>query len=433
MGLKSAPLVVRQTFEELRRSMGKPLSLHTISGGHYVYEYSSSRNKAGKAVIKTFYLGHITEQGRFIAKGQKELAGLEVREAGAQPAGEPYDEREAIVLRNLSMNGRMSMAKLAKRVGMSVTGTRHFVKRMEEKYQIRYFAEVNTLKLGFLRYIALVKFEDKVPTVKEIKEAFEDDPHVALVAMTKGIYDMIVIFYLENTANIANFVYQWRSTTALPSYTALWNITPLDMASGITIPLRKNIAELITSSADNSSIGLSKIENYVLKETMDSVKQDFKNIDKKYVLNSGRSNYAYYKLRDNGIIERATVTIVLPRLQYNAIFITETNNYRDFVANHDQRYMDIVNHDFLINKYVFRGDMGVPDSIFQICPIFDSFSFQKIKEELDSTQGTKTTSMIITDFVVGELCYRNFDPMYTTIYSTLIKHGKLLDKDKLSY
>ena len=113
------------------------------------------------------------------------------------------------------MNGRMSMAKLAKRIGMSVTGTRHFVKGLEKKYNIRYFAEVNTLKLGYLRYIALVKFEDKIPKVEEIKEAFENDPHVAFVAMTNGIYDMMIIFYLENTESLTNFIYDWRSSKAL--------------------------------------------------------------------------------------------------------------------------------------------------------------------------------------------------------------------------
>jgi DNA-binding Lrp family transcriptional regulator len=442
MGLKTAPPTVRQAFEELRRSLGKPLSLHRISGQHYVYEYQSSRSpKSGKTVIKTFYIGHITDEGKYIAKGQKGLAGLEVREESFRELeSTAYDERDAIALRNLSMNGRMSMAKLAKRIGMSVTGTRHFVRRLEKKYNIRYFAEVNTLKLGYLRYIALVKFEDKIPSVKEVKEAFEDDPHVALVAMTKGIYDMVVIFYLESNALISNFIYDWRRSKALSRYTAKWYITPLDMASGITIPLRKKVVEWVTEGATPKTekdrqfgTRLTKIEGLILKEMTVDGAQDFNEIDKKYSWGLGRSNYAFYKLVKNGVIERTTITVVPSHLSYNAIFVTETNNYKKFTENQDQRYLNLISRSNpLIDKYVFRGDMGIPDSIFQICPIFDPTTFQNIREELNFTPGTRTDSMIITDILVGSLCYRNFDPTYTTIYDTLIKHGKVV-KNKIVY
>jgi DNA-binding Lrp family transcriptional regulator len=310
---------------------------------------------------------------------------------------------------------------------------------MEEKYDIRYFAEVNTLKLGFLRYIALVKFEDKIPTVHEVKEAFEGDPHVALVMMTKGIYDMVVIFYLESTALVANFIYTWRSSNALPNYTAKWNITPLDMASGITIPFRSQIIEWVANNATKQEklmfgIKLTATESLVLKELVINGVQNFNEIDERYSLGLGRSNYAFYKLREKGVVERVTINLAKIPIQYNAVFITETNNYNEFTKNQDQRYMDIIKEtNPPINKYVFRGDMGIPDSIFQICPVFNETTFQKAREELGSTSGTKTDSMIITDIVVGSLCYRNFDPRYTTIYDTLVKHRKLMRENRASY
>lgn len=440
MGYKTAPQVVRQTFDELKRSLNKPLSLHVISGSYYVYEYSSAKSaKSSKTVIKTFYIGHITEHGKFIAKGQKELAGLEVREGHDQPAGEPYDEREAIVLRNLSMNGRMSMAKLAKRVGMSVTGTRHFVKRMEEKYNIRYFAEVNTLKLGFLRYIALVKFEEKIPSVQEVKEAFKDDSHVALVAMTKGIYDMIVIFYLEAVTPIANFVYEWRKSTALPDYTARWYVTPFSIAFGTTMPFRKEVAKGISESLvknkDKSGLiaKLSQNEGLVFKELLLNGNLDFKDIDKSYGLNQGRSNYAFYKLKEKEIIERVTVTINPLNLRYNAIFITETNNYKKFIENQDKRRLDIISQKGLVNKDAIRGDIGTPDSVLHIRPIFEESDFQEFQKELKATSGTDTYNMVITDIVIGSLCYRNFDYRHTPIYDLLVKHDRLQPKEKIEY
>lgn len=268
----------------------------------------------------------MSKDGKFVSKDDVQAKQEVVVQEPAPVSSNVVDEREAIALRNLSMNGRMSMAKLAKRIGMSTTGARHFVKRLEEKYNIRYFAEIDTLKLGYLRYIALVKFEDRIPKIDEIKLAFENDPHVALVAMINGDYDMIVIFYLENNTSLANFVYGWRSSTALPGYTAKWYITPLGMASGITIPLRRQFAENIvgtklieTGEVNTIPSMLTDVERVVLKELVLDGAQDFGDIDRKYGLNPGRSNYAFYKLKEKGIIERITLTMKPVGLKYNAI------------------------------------------------------------------------------------------------------------------
>jgi DNA-binding Lrp family transcriptional regulator len=441
MGVRAVPEEVRQAFEQLKLATGKRLSLHTISGQYYVYEYSSATSaRTGKTVVKTYYIGHITKEGKFIAKGERKLAMLEVREGGPK-AEEQYDEREAIALRNLSMNGRMSMAKLAKRIGMSVTGTRHFVKRLETKYNIRYFAEVNTLKLGYLRYIALVKFEDKIPTVKEVKEAFEDDPHVALVAMINGIYDMMVIFYLKNTELLANFIYGWRRYKALPSYTAKWYITPLDMTVGVTLPLRRQFTESVIGTELTKSeriktaqAPLTNIERVVLEELILAGAQEFGDIDRKHGFNPGRSNYAFYKLKEKGIIERVTLTIGPSNLKYNAIFVIQTNNYDKFVENQDKWFTNTISFDKqIINENAFTGDMGIPDSILHIRPIFDETTFHKTKERLDLIDGTETKSMILTDVIIGSLCYRNFDPRYTKIYDTLVELNKISPQNKIDY
>ena len=70
MGFKSAPREVQQAFTELKQRLGKPISLHKISGNYYVYEYSSVKDqKREKTVIKTSYLGSISKDGRFVSKG----------------------------------------------------------------------------------------------------------------------------------------------------------------------------------------------------------------------------------------------------------------------------------------------------------------------------------------------------------------------------
>ncbi len=444
MGLKSAPEEVKRAFAELKQRLGKPISLHRISGKYYVYEYSSVRDqRKGKTVIRTSYLGRLSGEGKFVPKGG--LLQAEQGEDAVKPeparVDNKVDKREAIALRNLSMNGRMSMAKLAKRLGMSTTGARHFVKHLEEKYSIRYFAEVDTLKLGYLRYIALVKFEDRIPKVEEIKKAFEDDPHVALVAMIKGVYDMMIIFYLKNNTSLANFIYDWRSSKALPSYTARWFITPLGMASGITIPLRREFVDNIFEK-QLDKVGLDKttltmltdVERLALKEFMIDGAQDFGDVDKKYGLGLGRSNYAFYKLKEKGIIERITLTMKPVGLRYNSLFITETNNYKMFVNSREKWLQNMIAIDKpWINKYAYRGDMGIPDSIFCIRPIFENDELHETLEGTDSIRGTKTQSMIITETVIGCLCYRNFDLTHTKSYERLMKRNKIENDDKIEY
>jgi DNA-binding Lrp family transcriptional regulator len=445
MGLRNAPQEIQDAFRELKRKLNRPMTLHIIDGNYYVYGYSSARDqKKDKTVTKTFYLGSLSKEGKFVFKGDKTGAAIAEPETTSLSSG--IKEREAIALRNLSMNGRMSMAKLAKRIGMSTTGARHFVKNLETKYEIKYFAEVDTLKLGYLRYIAFVKFEKGIPKLEEVKEAFRSDPNVIFVAMTEGSFDMIVIFCIEydikDPNSITTFVYGWRSKTALPKYAARWYITPLSLSIGFTIPLRKEFTTLLKNKIrDNSKGAVGKMPNQinemefnVLNELITEGKQNFEDIDKKYSMSKGRSNYAFYKLVKNGILERVTLTINPPDLKYNAVFINQTNNYDEFMKCRFESLKEgIVTTELGINRYALKGVSGMPDSVYYVAPIFKDDEFYKIKERLETFGGTTTENMIITKIVVGSLCYRNFDPVYTTVYKILEKNHSVPLQEKLDY
>jgi DNA-binding Lrp family transcriptional regulator len=239
---------------------------------------------------------------------------------------------------------------------------------------------------------------------------------------------------------MANFIYDWRSSKALPGYTARWYITPLSMAFGITIPLRKPFAEEIGARSElkvdkgTEASRLTAIEGHVLKEFIIDGAQNFGDIDRKYDLGSGRSNYAFYKLEERGIIERITVTMTPPGLKYNSIFITQTNNYKEVARSRDEWFKDTITFDIpILNKDAFRGDMGIPDSIFYIRPIFDETNFHKTKEKLGLIKGTETECMVITNVIIGSLCYRNFDPTYTETYKNLLKQGKVRLIESVDY
>jgi len=176
------------------------------------------------------------------------------------------------------------------------------------------------------------------------------------------------------------------------------------------------------------------VESTTLKELVLDGNQDFKALDMKYGLGQGRSNYAFYKLKEKGIIERITLTITPPNLRYNAVFITETNHYKKFIeVQHQYRLHLIRQENLIINKDAYRGDMGIPDSILHIRPIFGESEFQNARKELDSIAGTKTDSLIITDIVTGRLCYRNFDIVHSPIYNDLMKQGKVPNLSPTDY
>ena len=423
MSVEDAPKPVQDTFEALRQELGKKLSLHLISNHYYVYEYETVRDQARrKTIVKTYYIGHITKEGKYISKEQRRLENMEARSMGHQMQVQDdakYDEKEAIALRNLSMNGRMSMNMLSKRIGMSVTGTRHFVKRLEEKYKIRYIIELNEFKLGYQRYIAFIKFNGTIPTRNKIISAFKDNPNTILLMATKGTYDLVAIFYLNNDDLLTYFLYRLRNSSALNTYTWEAYVTIVSKYDGTTIELREPFFELLKNKTTGvkekttNQYTLTKNEYLLITALSKNGKEDFKTIDERYGLGRGRSNYMFYKLRQKGVVNRITISIDPPGLKYNAIFLMQTNNYKNFGASRKRWLQDtLVNISPFVNKYIFIGDIAMPDGVFHMAPIFRDEDFSRLNNELTSIKGTNVNTLIITDLILGSLCYRNFDNNY---------------------
>ncbi len=431
---EQVPKPVKDAFEALRLTLGKKLSLHRISGHYYVYEYSTLRDATlRKTIVRTYYLGHITDDGKYIAREHRKLAGLETRRAERHQS-EEYDDREGIALRNLSMNGRMSMAKLSKRIGMSVTGTRHFVKRLEEKYGIRYFASINMFELGYLRYVAFVKFKGAKPSTKELKDGFENDSNVALVAETKGKYDLMIILYLDKNDHASRFIYRWRSSNILSSYTARMYISIIEESEIDEILCRLPFLELLKDKLGDKKAILSKVEYSVLKSLSNDGHKDFTEVDKEHNLENGRSNYAFYRLKERGIINRVTITMEPPHLKYNAIFIMRTENYKLFNEYRKEWLKEIISDEKpWINKYTFTDDIGAPDSVLHIAPIFNDMELSSINEKLNSIKGTSNENLIITNVVVGAFYYRKFDFAYSKTYNILADEYKMPQSKREDY
>lgn len=66
-------------------------------------------------------------------------------------------------------------------------------------YTIDTYAAYN---FGFYRFIVFVKFESgKMPPVEEMKRTLEADPHVQLVMLAKGDFDLFVYIWARGESD----------------------------------------------------------------------------------------------------------------------------------------------------------------------------------------------------------------------------------------
>ena len=72
-------------------------------------------------------------------------------------------EAENRILTTLSMNGRATLKFIGKQIGLTKHPTYRRVRQIEEKYGIKYIAEIDVKKLGYLSFLVLIKFLGKIP------------------------------------------------------------------------------------------------------------------------------------------------------------------------------------------------------------------------------------------------------------------------------
>ncbi|MGC8688380.1 MAG: AsnC family transcriptional regulator [Candidatus Micrarchaeia archaeon] len=442
--MSEIPEFISDIFEQLKKEYNEPLTLKRIGNGFYVYTYFSQYDeKKHKIVVKTYYIGTINEQSGFIAARKRKLENVTLTKniISAIRTVAALSEKDQIILRNLSMNAKMARNEIAKRAGMSEASVASRIKRLTEDLDIKYFAELNLKKLNFLRYIIFVKFKEKIPSIDIIKEAFENDPRVLLVAMLKGQYDLMIYIALENDIAIMDFIYEWRSKK-LTDYDAKWFITPFSQVYG-GVRVREQFFELLKERVWHRSKEqphklpwqLSKAEFGVLKELSIDSNRTFKEISEKLgFLNPEDSNYAYEKLKERGIIERLTISMQNLPIKYHGLFYLKILNYSKYKKYRREVLEDNCSFKYKwINKYSIIGDISTPDGVIRIAPILNDDDFYIYKENLSKFEGTALSAIIITDIIIGSIFYRNFDNEYSKYWQILINEFTHKQEKKIEY
>ena len=364
--MRKIPDMVSETYERLRKEMAFPVRLQLSGGRYYLYKQLTvwdKEKKRGKSVAK--YLGKILDDGTFVRKADRDAAkDLDIAKAviishggtvklpeKIETEAKPFsmEEVDKRILTNLSMNSRMPVSEIAKRVGIPTTSAVYRKRNLEKRFGIRYLASINVRWLGFSYYVAFVKFENEKPSAEELKETIKGEQRIQLALITNGKYDLMLYIAAEDDHTLNGVVSKLHSSDLLRKYTSSWMVTTYDDAYGY-VPLRDEFFELLkskiwqrTKETPRPSRGqLLKSEYAVLRELNSDGEASFSRIDKKYGLNKGNARYTYEKLKerrkytyeelaDKKVLLRNTLTMGKLEIKYNTIIIMEILNSKEFL------------------------------------------------------------------------------------------------------
>jgi DNA-binding Lrp family transcriptional regulator len=438
--MKSLPPRIKAVFMKLKSESTQYIEIKYIKGYFFAYQSTSRWDKEKKKPIKVpLYLGRITNAGQFIPAKKKKprnitqpaapvieqpILDLGQKTLEAVVREEKKYKHEPKLLTALSMNGRISMSVLGKMVDLKETAVSSQVKKLERKYDIKYIAEMDTTKLGYLQFLITVKFLDKFPKTDELKKILEKEARVQLALITKGDFDLMMYALAKTSEEINLLVLGLRTKL---DYQAIWNAGPVFDDYGF-IPVRSDFIDLLKKD-------LLEREYAVLKELGKNGKIDFTEIDDLYKFDKGRSQYSYYRLKEKGIIKRITISMHNLPLKYVAIIYEDIVNWKEFRTNRESSLKNVIQDSITqINKYVLVDDTVSPNGTVLYLPVFKDGDLESAIDQLTSLNlGVKIRTFIITSIILGDFCFRNFDNNYSLQQEIRVKEYKLKPPPKIDY
>jgi len=433
------PKRVKATFLRLKRASGSYIEIKHIKGYFFVYQSTSRWDKEKKKPVKVpLYIGRITNAGELISAKKRKPRSI----APQQPAKEEQPNAESPkipetaaseektykyereLLRALSMNGRISVPVLSKIVGAKEATVAAQVKKLEKKYGIKYIAEIDTTKLGYIQFLTTIKFLDTMPKVSELIDIISKDARVQMFFLAQGDFHLVIYALARNSSEINSLVTEIRKKL---HYKSIVITAPVEEDYGY-IRLRPEFIELLKNS-------LLVREYAVLKELIINGKIDFAEIDRKYNFDKGRSQYSYYKLKQQGIIKRITISTEKLSIRYIGIIVSTITDQDKFTENRSKILLNVTNESkYSINKYLLVNDTISPSGVVFYVPVFNYGDLEETVEEITNLDlGIRTKTLIITDIPLGNFCFRNFDNTYSIQEEILIAQYNAKPKPKIDY
>ena len=122
-----------------------------------------------------------------------------------------YDLKDRKILYQLDLNCRQSNAQIGKKVGLSRKVVEYRIRKMEEEGVIKnYYTVIDAYKLGYMFYRFYINLQTISKKKKqEIIERFVNYKKISTVATIKGIYDLIIVFWVDDITEFYDF---WKKS-----------------------------------------------------------------------------------------------------------------------------------------------------------------------------------------------------------------------------
>jgi hypothetical protein len=257
--------------------------------------------------------------------------------------------------------------------------------------------------------------------------------------LTTGKYDIIFFFLAQTNTEVGRFVQQIRVEKPIfKKYKAKWFVTPYLDSFGY-IPVRDEFLEIIKKKVEAKSKEhayelLTRRDAIVMKELNSHADKTFIKIDEENKFDKGGADYSYHKLSKNGFVIRTTINATELPIRFNAVIILEIFDGIKFGKTRPDLLDEVTKNHKFTDKYAAVGDVEAPHSGILFSPIFNEDELEKTEEFFRSKiKGTTLRVLLVKKIILGSLCYRRFDRVYTYQYDILVKEYKSPTVEKINY
>ena len=138
-------------------------------------------------------------------------------------------------------------------------------------------------------------------------------------------------------------------------------------------------------------------------------------------MTAGSARHTYHSMIGDGTIKRITISMDNVRINYISAISIEKINHVKFAGDRQYLMRSIVEDidGSIMNKYALVGDIKMPEGVFILMPVTSNEDMIAVDEQLKKIGGTEIDTQIITNVIVGSLCYRKFDNRESNQYKIL--------------
>ncbi|MGC8537537.1 MAG: hypothetical protein ACP5MZ_00950 [Candidatus Micrarchaeia archaeon] len=460
---KHYPEAVVACYARLREEYAYRITLKSIGNHYYVYKQESSWDEEKKKynTKDAIYLGKITNDGAFIPKGISRGDDLEAAKAviishggrvilpskyeGSISSfeGVELSEVDLKILTNLTMNARMPMTFLSKKVGIKPEGLFNRVKGLEKRLGIQYLPYIRATRLGYYWFAVLIKFKSGHPDPNRLKAELEENPRVQLAAFLSGTYEMIIIALAKNDEDAAILSKTLKGLKSLRNIDLEWYMSFFYITRSV-VPIRPEFYEALkgdvwvrTKEAPRPlQEQLTKSEYLLLKELSSNGMKSFRDIERSAGIAAGSARYIYDRLKKKDILRNITLSINGIKPKYFAIL--KLNVINEGLIQETRKalleYEMQERSNYITNRFALIGDISIPSGVLLVMPIYNDGDLTKAQTELEGiAKGISVEVLIVTNVLVGSLFLNRFDPLYTIQYESLVEQYKVPYQQREEY